>query len=533
MVHIRLRSVVTFCVMVAWGAISLSACTTAPSFSAITFSSGEAEMVATSSPSPTPLASPATGIPEGKVRPAEFAGAWYPGDAETLRRTVDQFLSQVDRHIGPSEGIPIGLVVPHAGYIYSGAVAAAGFKQLEGHTIDTAVIISVDHQRPLAQPIAVYAEGGFATPLGVVPVDVALAQELVAAEPQIKADASAHTREHMIEIELPFLQRVCPQCKIVPILMGAEDDKTINALATALLKVLPGRRAVVIASSDLSHYPAASDAREVDAATLDAILTGNPARVRQTIAQLMDRGYANLFTCACGEAAILTTMQVARGLGADTITLLRYANSADAPGGQSEQAVGYGAVLFWRYRPPDLTPAQQQELLHLARTTIKTYLESSQIPDYRTTDPEIARPSGVFVTLKKKGELRGCIGHMQADAPLWQAVQKMAVAAATADPRFPPLTRAELEQVEIEISVLSPLNRLDNVEDIQVGTHGLVLDYHGQRGVFLPQVPVEQGWDRTGYLDNLCLKAGVPKGCWRDTAAQLYTFTAVVFGEAP
>lgn len=487
----------------------------------------------TATPDATPSISPVPSVPADKVRPAEFAGAWYPGEAETLRRTVDQLLGQVAVRIGPSEGTPLGLVVPHAGYIYSGAVAAAGFKQLEGHPLDTAVIISADHQRPLSQPIAVYAEGGFATPLGVVAVDVALAQALIAAEPKIRADTSAHAREHVIEIELPFLQRVCPQCKIVPILMGDDADETVNALANALLRVLPGRRAVVIASSDLSHYPPAAEAREVDAATLDAILTGNPARVRQAIAQSMARGYANLFTCACGEAAILTTMQVAQGLGADTITLLRYANSADAPGGQSDQAVGYGAVLFWRYRPPELTPARQQALLHLARTTLATYLESNQLPDYQTTDAELTRPSGVFVTLKKAGELRGCIGHMQADAPLWQAVQKMAVAAATSDPRFPPLTRAELDQVEIEISVLSPLSRLDDWEAIQVGTHGLVLDYHGQRGVFLPQVPVEQGWNRTQYLDNLCLKAGVPQGCWRDPAAKLYTFTAIVFGESP
>ncbi|MCS7259831.1 MAG: AmmeMemoRadiSam system protein B [Anaerolineae bacterium] len=485
-------------------------------------------VVTPSVPSP---ASPTPDIPAGKVRPAEFAGAWYPDDAETLQRTVDQLLGQVDVHIGPSEGTPFGLVVPHAGYIYSGAVAAAGFKQLEGHALDTAVIVSADHQQPLSRPIAVYAEGGFATPLGVVPVDIDLARALIAVEPRIKADTSAHAREHMIEIELPFLQRVCPTCRIVPILIGDDTDEIVDVLAAALLKVLPGRRAVVIASSDLSHYPSAPDAREVDTTTLDAILTGNPRRVRQTIAQLMERGYANLFTCACGETAILATMQVARGLGADTITLLRYANSAEVLGSPSDQAVGYGAVLFWRYRPPALTPARQQELLHLARTTLATHLENGQLPEYHTADAELTRRLGAFVTLKKGGELRGCIGHLQADAPLWQVVQRMAIAAATTDPRFSPLTRAELDQVTIEISVLSPLNRLDNWEAIQVGTHGLVLDYHGQRGVFLPQVAVEQGWDRAQYLDNLCLKAGVPKECWRDPAAKLYTFTALVFGE--
>jgi AmmeMemoRadiSam system protein B/AmmeMemoRadiSam system protein A len=478
------------------------------------------------SPSAPPVTPTAT-LPTDRLRPSALAGLWYPADPEELRRTVDDLLAAAT----PVDGIPLGLLVPHAGYLYSGSVAAASFKQLVGRPIDVAIIISSDHQPPLARPIAVYAEGGFATPLGVVAVDAELAHALIAADARITDDPGAHVGEHMIEIELPFLQRVCPDCRIVPILMGSDDDETVKALTDALLAVLPGRRAVVIASSDLSHYPSGEDAQTVDHRTLEAILSGNPAHVRQTIRQQMAHGYPGLLTCACAEAPILVTMQVAQGLGADSVQLLRYANSGDAPGVSSDQVVGYGAVMWWRYEPPDMTPARRTALLKLARDTIAAYLADGSVMTFDTDDPELQRPLGVFVTLKTDGQLRGCIGHLRGDRPLWQAVQAMAIAAATEDPRFPPLTPDELADVRIEISVLSPLRRLDDVAGIEIGRHGLLLDYRGQQGVFLPQVPVEQGWDRGQYLDQLCLKAGLIAGCWRDEAAALYTFTAVVFGE--
>lgn len=474
---------------------------------------------------PSPTALPSSTIPPGQIRPSAVAGSWYPDDPDELTAMVDGMLTAVE----PVDGEPIGLIVPHAGYVYSGLVAAHGFKQLEGVQYKVAVIIASDHQPPLSSPISVWAEGGFETPLGVVPVDEELAQALVAADPLIIFDPAAHEGEHPIEIELPFLQRACPSCAIVPVLMGTDDEETVQALADALLEVLPGRRAVVVSSSDLSHYPTYDDALVVDGATLGAVETGDPARVRETIAGLMAAGFPNLATCACGAGPILVTMRVAADLGADTVTILRYANSGSVSGDHS-QVVGYGAVMLWHYEPPELTEAQREELLALARTTIEEYLESDRIPDYETGDPTLARRSGVFVTLKEEGELRGCIGHTWAKLPLYQAVQQTAASAATEDPRFPPLTKEELAGVTVEISILSPLRRLTDVEQIQVGTHGLMIFKDGRQGLLLPQVPVEEGWDREEFLENLCLKAGLPTGCWQE-GASLYAFTAVVFGE--
>jgi AmmeMemoRadiSam system protein B/AmmeMemoRadiSam system protein A len=468
----------------------------------------------------------ATDTPVGRIRAAAVAGSWYPGTPDELGAMIDGLLGATE----PVDGEPVGLIVPHAGYVYSGLVAAAGFRQLEQGEYQVAVIIASDHQHPLSDPISVWPGGGFETPLGVVPVDPVIVRGLVDADPLIKFDAAAHLDEHPIEIELPFLQRICPDCRLVPVLMGDDSQETVETLSEALLNVLPRKGAVVIASSDLSHYPSYEDARTVDGTTLSAIETGDPSQVRTATASLMSRGVPNLAICACGLAPILVTMRVAHGLQADTVSVLSYANSGDVPQGNRDRVVGYGAVMLWRYEPADLTEAQRETLLGLARSTLETYLEEQSVPDHDVVDPALNRRSGAFVTLRQQGELRGCIGRTTADLPLFEAVQQLSIEAATEDPRFSALSREELGDVTIEVSVLSPLRRLTDLGHVEIGTHGLMIFKDGRKGLLLPQVPVEQGWDRQTYLHNLCLKAGLSEGCWRDGAA-LYAFTAVVFAE--
>jgi AmmeMemoRadiSam system protein B/AmmeMemoRadiSam system protein A len=501
----------------------LTACATKPSPT-----STDAHIPIGTSPTAQPPTTPApqSTIPPETIRPPLLAGSWYPEDPEELTTMVDDFLAAVE----PIDGNPIALIVPHAGYVFSGPITAYGFKQLTNADYDTVVIIASDHQLPLSDPISVWAEGGFETPLGIVPVDTELAAAILASDPRITSDAMAHDGEHPIEIELPFLQRVCPQCKIVPILMGDDSQESIQILAEALIEILPGKRSVVIASSDLSHYPTYNDAFVVDGATLAAIETGDPDHVESTIENLMAVGFSNLSTCACGEGPIQVAMHVANGLGSDTITVLSYANSGHSPYGDQTQVVGYGAVMFWKYDPLDLTSAQQAELLSLARTTLAAYLNTGTLPEYMTDDPTISRRSGAFVTLKKDGELRGCIGNLRSNLPLYQSVQEMTISAATSDPRFPQLTLEELDLISIEISVLSPLRRITDINVIEVGTHGLTIYQAGRQGVLLPQVAIEEGWDRHAFLENLCLKAELPHDCWQGTPI-IYTFSALVFGE--
>ncbi len=178
-----------------------------------------------------------------------------------------------------------------------------------------------------------------------------------------------------------------------------------------------------------------------------------------------------------------------------------------------------------------LSAEERAELLRLARQTITTYLKEGKIPSYQTTNPDFLRPGGAFVTLRKHGQLRGCIGYIYSEEPLYQTIQKMAIAAAVQDPRFPPVRASELEKITVEVSLLSPIQRVTDTSTIVVGKHGLIIRYGPYQGLLLPQVAPEQGWNREEFLEGVCHKAGLPPDAWRDPQAELYAFTAEVFGE--
>jgi AmmeMemoRadiSam system protein B/AmmeMemoRadiSam system protein A len=477
------------------------------------------------------------------IREPVVAGQFYPADPDTLETMVDEFLAQVDER---AAGEPIGLIVPHAGYVYSGQVAAYAFKQIAGGQYDAVVVIGTNHHDPLFEGLSVWARGAFRTPLGLVPVDEELAQALLEADSRIVFNKEVHGQEHSIEVELPFLQRVLPDAKIVPVIVAAPTEENEKVLADALVKVLKGKKALLIASSDMSHYPAYDDAVRVDGETLKAIASMDPARVRAAIDEGMSAGVANLGTCLCGEGPVLAAMMAARGLGANRATVLKYANSGDVPFGGRDQVVGYGAVMFWRGEgaatsfvlpsaptpppPAPLTTEEKETLLTLARDTLNHFLRSNTTPPFSTTAPGLLQERGAFVTLKERGNLRGCRGAMTAEKPLYLTVELAAILSALDDPRFPPVAAEELSDIALEISVLGPLEPIDDVNEIEVGTHGLLIVKGENQGVFLPQVPIEQGWERDQYLEELCGKAGLPEGCWREDA-QLYIFTAEVFDE--
>ncbi|MFQ6059317.1 MAG: AmmeMemoRadiSam system protein B [Anaerolineae bacterium] len=504
----------------------------------------------TATPAPTPTPGPS------EVRQPAVAGQFYPYDPHELARMVDAMLANVEPvgAGGPAHPEPVALIVPHAGYIYSGQVAAYAFKQIEGLDYEAIVVVGNNHRDPTFRDLSVYARGAFETPLGPVPIDEELAQALIEADERIVFDRQVHRYEHSIEVELPFLQRVCPSCKIVPIIVGQPSWENCEALADALARVLAGKHALIIASSDMSHYPAYEDAVRVDRATLAAIETLDPRALLDTIQEQMGQGVPNLHTCLCGQGPVLVAMIAARKLGANRVTVLKYANSGDTPFGDPSQVVGYGAVMFWRGQsagpgsmlppfpqPPEqgssnpskpirLSPAEKARLLAMARETIARFLEDGFAPLYSVTEPELLRKSGAFVTLKEHGELRGCIGYTRAERPLYLTVQAAALAAAVQDRRFPPVAPEELKDIEIEISVLSPLRPISDVSEIQVGKHGLFIVKGQKSGLLLPQVATEQGWDWEQFLRGVCRKAGLPEDCWQK-GAQLYVFTADVFGE--
>jgi len=505
--------------------------------------------VPTETPEPTIAITPMMMVTPSEVRKPAVAGKYYPNDAEQLSKMIDAFLAQAEKvgAEGQARPEPIAIIVPHAGYIFSGQVAAWAFKQVEGVDYEAIVVVGTNHTTPGFRRVSVYAEGAFETPLGLVPIDTELAQALIAADKRIVFDRGVHRHEHSIEVELPFLQKLFPGQPIVPVIVGEPSPENCQALSEALAEVLSDKKVLIIASSDLSHYPSYHNARRVDMATLAAIETMDPQRLTEVINRYMREGIPNLHTLCCGEGPIRVAMMAAKKLGANRATLLKYANSGDTPFGDWDQVVGYGAVMFWRGKgnlanyvisePPSppkgsvpLNSDEREKLLVIARQTIAQFLESGTVPHFDVSEPNLFQERGCFVTLKKHGKLRGCIGNLIPRRPLYLTVQNAAVSAAINDPRFPPVTREELKDISIEISVLSPIEPIEDVSEIEVGRHGLVIVKGRKQGVLLPQVAVEQNWDRDEFLSQLCLKAGLPEDAWRE-GAQLYVFTAEVFEE--
>jgi MEMO1 family protein len=476
------------------------------------------------------------------VREPAVAGQFYPADVRALNATLD---AVVKAAVPAGREQPIAIVVPHAGYVYSAQIAADGWRQAAGHQYDTIVILGTNHTGAGTGRVGVFPGTGLRTPLGVAQVDRALSVALVKEDADCVADAGMHAAEHSVEVQVPFAQRLFPNASIVAAIVASEDAGVVTRFGRTLGRLLAGRRALIVASSDLSHYPSYRDAAAVDRRTLEAIASLDPDRFRSA-ASVSPGRVANLVTCACGEAPVMAAMAAARALGATRGRVVSYANSGDLPIGDPERVVGYGAVVFSageagsdasavlphapaaQALPPSV--ADKKQMLVLARETIGRYLDTGTIPLARGFSPALDRPQGVFVTLRKRGDLRGCIGQMQPDRPLRVLAGSMALAAAFEDPRFEKVKASELKDIEIEISILTPFKEVAGPQAVVVGRDGVLLQKDRRSAVFLPQVATEEHWTRDEMLDNLCLKGGLAAGCWR-SGARLSTFQADVFRE--
>jgi AmmeMemoRadiSam system protein B len=282
------------------------------------------------------------------VRPPAVAGSFYPLDPKRLAAEVGALLEQAL----PPRGVrPIALVVPHAGFAYSGLIAADAWRQAQGHRYDLVVLLGTNHTAGFFTGISVFLGSGFRTPLGVAEVDGEAASALLAADHDCSSDPAPHEREHSIEVQLPFVQTVLPGVPILPVVVGDEDPRLCARLGVALANVLAGRRPLIVASSDLSHFPSYEDARAADRAVLAAMAGLDPDALRETVAREEGAGRRGLDTCACGLAPVLAAMTAARTLGANRGTVISRACSGDAPPGDRSRVVGYGAVLFTAGEP--------------------------------------------------------------------------------------------------------------------------------------------------------------------------------------
>ncbi len=466
-----------------------------------------------------------------KVRQPTVAGAFYPADAGELRKTVDDLLARA----GPAtvRDSIVALIAPHAGYPYSGAVAARAYALVKGRKPDRIVVIAPSHVE--AFPFtSIYDGDAYRTPLGTVPVDKAFAEKLASADPSMKLSTRGHAPvrdrgEHAVEVQLPFLQRTFGDFKLVPIMMGDQNYAACRALGVALAKLARGSDTLIVASSDLSHFHSYDEAVKLDRKALAAIQEWDYLS--------MSRNFEARIWEACGGGPIVAAMIASERLGANQATLLQYANSGDVTR-ERGRVVGYGALALAKSAARasaapafSLSEPDREELLKLARLSVETAVRERKLYDYNeAASPPLMQERGAFVTLKKKGELRGCVGYVAPMKPLSYTVRDVAALAALRDRRFPPVTPAELGELRYEISVLSPLRRVLDVGSIEVGRDGLVIRRGDSEGLLLPQIPVEQGWDRATFLEQACLKAGLPASAWRDERTDIFSFTALVFG---
>lgn len=467
-----------------------------------------------------------------EVREPVVAGQYYSADSEKLAEQVDGFLAKAEKI--EVEGKILGLIAPHAGYEFSGQVAAAAFAQLENENIDTVILLGNSHHQYF-EGAAVYSGGYFKTPLGEVEVDADLAKKIISYDGAIKADNGPHDVEQILEVEIPFLQRTLKKFKIVPILFGNTLGNAAEIVVQAISQNMDGKNILVVASSDMSHYPSYEKANYADKKTLEAILSGEVKNLETAIAQLEKEKITNTQTFLCSADAVKALMMVMKNLGAVDIKLLKYANSGDVAGGDRSQVVGYGTIGFYGQRPAgELTVAAQARLIDIARQTVTAYAIDGRAPIIKEDSLVLNQKLGAFVTLKKSEQLRGCIGVFTGEnnLPLWQTVAEMARAAAFGDPRFSPVNAGELKDLEYEVSVLSPLQRINDWRKIELGKHGVEIKKGTSSGVFLPQVATETGWDLETFLGQLCSqKAGLPWDCWKDKETDIYTFTAQIINE--
>ena len=467
------------------------------------------------------------------IRKSVIAGSWYPGNPEVLRSNIEGYLKNV--HIDDIEGRIVGLVSPHAGYTYSGQVAAFSYKLIKDKQFDGVIVIGPSH-RHYFRGASIYGDAGYETPLGVVPVDSKLAEEIMSkAGGRISYNSAAHSQEHSVEIQLPFLQVVLGEFSFVPIVMGVQSKGTCEEVADAICESIKDKNVLVVGSSDLSHFHSYDDAVSMDSIVIDHM----DAMDAEGLLKSLEKG-----TCeACGGGPIAVTMMVAEKLGAVNSKVLKYANSGDVTGDR-RGVVGYAAAVFFKGDSAEddagkkdvgtdvgLSDNDKALLIDIAKKSIAARLEGKDAPDFEITSDNLKKNMGAFVTLKKKGRLRGCIGYIEAIKPLSTPVEEMAQAAAFRDPRFPAVKKEELKDLSFEISALTPLKRISDVNEIEVGKHGIYMVKGLRSGLLLPQVATEYKWDRLTFLEQTCYKAGLASGAWKDKETKIYIFSAEVFGE--
>jgi len=470
------------------------------------------------------------------------AGAFYPGDAAELKTTIEKDLSAAKTPELP--GRLIGVMSPHAGYQYSGPVAAYAYKAVQASGKKKFVIIAPSHHYPGAGMIAALDADYYQTPLGKVKINRDKVKQLLAKGGWVRAEQAYFAQEHSAEVQIPFLQVAAGNdIEVVLIVMPDPSPEIVKMTASALKEIFSEPDWVFIASSDMSHYHPDAEAKKMDARALKLI-------EKLDFDQLAQDALGVERKCElCGIGPVLAVISLVKSMQEAKATVLAYKNSFDTTGQNPERVVGYGAVAFTvkaepgqksgesseaeELQPPGgpLTLEEKKELMRIARLSVETIVRENKKAEVSTNFPRLKERGAAFVTLNEHGQLRGCIGHILAIEPLYLCVRDVAADAAKRDPRFAPVRPNELDKLEYEISVLSPMARVKDLNTIEVGKDGLLMRSGYFQGVLLPQVPVEYGWSREEFLAHTCNKAGMNTDCWTKPEVEIFHFRGIVFAE--
>ncbi len=447
------------------------------------------------------------------IRPSAVGGTFYPGNAVTLSASIDAMLEEAVRRNPPAEigSLPKVIIVPHAGYIYSGPVAASAFSLIRGGkgTINRVVLVGPVHRVPV-KGVALSSASFFETPLGMIPLDSNAAQEL-ADVPEIIVSDAAHGMEHSLEVQLPFLQRVLGEFSLIPLAVG---DTGAGVVAQLLERLWGGPETLIVISTDFSHYKSYEAARIMDDATIQSLLN----------LQLLTS-----YEQACGALPVNGLIVAARHKGL-VPRLIDVRNSGDTAG-DKDRVVGYASLAL--YEKASVQDDRGRLLLAIARATLSSRFGILHAVD--ESAPWLAEPGACFVTLTKGGELRGCIGSLEPYRPLLQDLKQNALAAAFRDPRFPALELGELDKIRVEVSLLSSVSTIifsdeaDALAQLRPGIDGVIFEYGANRGTFLPQVWEQVPHPRDFFM-HLKLKAGLKPDFW-DNGVRLSRYTVKKYKE--
>jgi AmmeMemoRadiSam system protein B/AmmeMemoRadiSam system protein A len=484
------------------------------------------------------------------IKTPNVSGQFYTANPKRLSEEIDGFMQKAPVH--PREKHIDIVVAPHAGYMYSGGVAAYGFKAASHNPYKTVIILAPSHYVGF-DGISIWDEGAFQTPLGTVEVDAPMARQLIAGDEKFYYAPQAFAREHSLEVEIPFLQKTFQNFRIVPVIMGQPGYPLLEKFAAVLHETIGSRKDVlIVVSTDLSHYHDDAMARQMDQRTLGAI----QGLKTEEIWNARRSGMMEM----CGVVPVTAALLYAKEKGLSHVEVLRYANSGDVTG-DKDRVVGYASIIIsgneageiqkkaqeegqiptlvvrdsakQKASEGSLTSGQKKRLLKIARDTIYEYVQKGHVLDIEENDPRLLREEGAFVTIHKSGHLRGCIGNILGRGPLYLTVRDMAISSATKDPRFRPVTPQELDTIDVEVSVLSRPRLVQNADEIILGKHGVIISQGtSHQGLFLPQVATGTGWTKEEFLSQLCVqKAGLPPEAWKNPKTRIEIFTAEVFAE--